>query len=102
MIGALGIFVIVLSFIPLTIFRGWVISWLWLWFAVPLGAPTIGVAWAIGLSSLTGLFQHVQSEAKAEDDNPLSRLGKAYSKVILYPVIALLAGWLAHAAMTAN
>jgi hypothetical protein len=31
------------------VFGGWVMSWLWAWFVVPLGVTQIGVAHAVGL-----------------------------------------------------
>lgn len=48
---------------PTAMLRGYVIQKLWLWFLVPLGLPTIGVAHAIGISILIGAltFQFVVS-----------------------------------------
>jgi len=45
-----------LLIVPVTIFRGYVLSQLWHWFVVPLGVTDIGIAWAIGLSVLVTLF----------------------------------------------
>ena len=42
--------------IPSTIFQGFVLSQLWLWFFVPLGVPSIGVANAIGITLLVSFL----------------------------------------------
>ena len=43
---------LICSIIPLAIWRGFVLTKLWLYFAVPLGADVISIAHAIGLSFL--------------------------------------------------
>jgi hypothetical protein len=58
-----GTVILVLS----SIYSGYVFSWLWLWFAVPLGAPPIGVAMAIGLRLL--IAQHPGLSKKKSDDD---------------------------------
>jgi energy-coupling factor transporter transmembrane protein EcfT len=35
--------------IAVVILHGWVLTYLWKWFIVPLGVVKIGVAWAIGV-----------------------------------------------------
>jgi hypothetical protein len=94
--------IIVLSFIPLAVLNGWALSWLWLWFIVPLGAPQIGIAWSIGISALVGMLRGSNPEPpKPEDfEEAKSRLVKAYSRVITMPLASLLIGWLAHLAMS--
>ena len=50
----------------LAIWRGFVLSYLWQWFLVPLGVSEISIAHAIGLSVLVGMFtSHIKS--KSED-----------------------------------
>ncbi len=50
----------------LAIVRGWALSKLWVWFIVPLGAPQIGIAMAIGVSGTIALF-HPQPTKKSDD-----------------------------------
>ena len=38
--------------------KGFVLSVLWGWFAVPLGVPAIGIAGAIGIALLVGMLSH--------------------------------------------
>ena len=53
----MGKIIVTLLCIPfVTALRGWVAAWLWLWFAVPFGAPAIGVWGALGLSCLISAF----------------------------------------------
>lgn len=42
--------------IPAIIFRGFVLTQLWGWFVVPLGADRLGIAHALGLSLMLGIF----------------------------------------------
>jgi len=45
----------VFLFVPSLILEGWVVSWCWEWFVVPLGAPSISVLHGAGLSLLVCL-----------------------------------------------
>jgi len=45
-----------LALVPLlALFRAWVALKMWVWFAIPLGAPAIGMAHAYGLCLLIGI-----------------------------------------------
>ena len=79
--------------------RAWIITWLWLWFIVPLGVTEIGLAWAIGLASIISMFSHDAPPAKASDETDM--WAKAIGKLIVSPLLALGFGWLAHLAMVA-
>lgn len=74
--------------IPLALLNGWVISWLWLWFLVPLGIPAIGVVHAMGISGIIGLLtkQYV----------PKSDTGESFSFSIVFPLVCLLTGYVIH------
>lgn len=49
--------------------QGLALSWLWLWFAVPLGAPSIGIAHSLGISTLLCLLRPVElSKASVQTD----------------------------------
>lgn len=78
-----------------SIWRGFVLSILWGWFAVPLGLPPIGIAWAIGVATVVGMLAGSYSEDKEDKDD-------GWKKVIVLfvaPLIALGVGWVAHASM---
>ena len=38
------------------ILGGWIATYIWEWFVVPFGAPSIHLAWAIGLSCLVARY----------------------------------------------
>lgn len=59
---ALVVGLIVLSLL----LNGWVFSWLWLWFLVPLGLPAIGVVHAIGIAGAVG---YVTRDRKRNKDS---------------------------------
>ena len=56
----------VVALVASTVYGGYVFTWLWYWFAVPLGAPQIGIAMAIGLRLL---ILQVPRRDKAEESD---------------------------------
>lgn len=73
-----------------SIYAGYVSSWLWLWFVVPLGAPPIGTAWAIGLGCL------VSRLSLADIATPVLGLSKVISETVIWLSLIWLTGWIAH------
>ncbi len=59
----LGVLAII---VPLSIWKGFVLSILWGWFLVPLGVPAIGTAHAIGIAVLVSMltYQHRKSSSE--------------------------------------
>lgn len=70
---------------------GWVIATLWTWFMVPLGAPVIGIAHAIGLRTVGKML--VGSHARGEDDRSLLEMVKNGA---MGPLAFLTIGYTAH------
>lgn len=102
--------IVVAISLPLTLFRGWVFSILWLWFAVPMGAPEIGYATATGLCLITGLaipdFSAASKLAEKDDesDDTKEKLKKQATKAAMSlvthffrTVFTLGLGWFVHA-----
>lgn len=58
----------ILLMVPLFIFRAWVLTLTWGWFAVPLGAPAIGKAHAWGLTALVYMFVTSGHKSAAKDE----------------------------------
>lgn len=96
--------------LPLTLFRGWVFSILWLWFAVPMGAPEIGYATAMGLCLIVGLtipdFSSAGrlTEKDDESDDAKEKFKKQATKAAMSlvthffrTVFTLGLGWFVHA-----
>lgn len=56
--------------IPLTVIaRGWVLAKLWMWFVVPIGVVHIGIANAIGLSIVVGMFRAANQCQKEKNED---------------------------------
>lgn len=81
------------------VLRGWVLSWLWLWFIVPLGAPDIGVAWAVGISVLMSMLAQSPKVDSDKGEDAGEKFAKAIALMLVSPLIALLVGWIAHSVM---
>jgi dolichyl-phosphate-mannose--protein O-mannosyl transferase len=85
--GVVGLIVVA------TLWRAWVLTVLWVWFLVPLGAPAITIATAIGISLVAGMFTtHLQTKSDSEKDVS-ALVGKALGHAIGGPAIVLFIGW---------
>jgi len=80
------------------LWRGYVLSFLWGWFMVPLGVKPVGVAVAVGLSSLGGML--TKEGAKVSDlEVKASKIDQWIVWVFntfLWPLIGLTVGWICH------
>ncbi len=84
-------FVGAIALIPLlTILRGLVLSTLWRWFLVPLGAPAIGIAAAIGISVIVAMLT---ANPHAATNEKTTALQKTWLSILL-PLVSLLSGWI--------
>lgn len=77
--------------------RGLVLSRLWLYFVVPLGASTIGVWHAVGLSGLVALMTANLGRKKEPEGLYWQALGMVES--VVAALISWWLGWLVHLAM---
>lgn len=93
----LSVFLITMASAPLW---AWVMTKNWSWFAVPLGAPQIGMAHAYGIWILLGMFSGPplvnKNDGHTERDRDLWRVCKAW----LIPPISLALGTVVHTLMT--
>lgn len=79
--------------VPLVLLDAAVLATLWRWFAVPLGAPAVGLAHMVGIATLVGLGTH-QFVPTAGMDNRERAVG-AIADGLVAPTFALLVGWIA-------
>jgi hypothetical protein len=75
-------------------FNGWVLSILWGWFFVPiLGLPALGVAQAIGISTVVGYLTHQHRKT------PEGEEAEAFAYIAAQPLFALLIGYIVKSFM---
>jgi hypothetical protein len=88
--------VVALVMVPVgIILRGFVLCQLWLWFLMPLGVKEIGMAHALGLTTLVSMFgMQSGSTVKKDDDTPLAL--HVVVMTVAPPLFCLFAGWLFH------
>jgi hypothetical protein len=84
LLGAVGMIVL------LTLYGALVLWVLWGWFIVPLGAPQIGIAWAIGIALVANLLAPTPAPAASEKDAK-----QHVTTSLLKPAVALAIGWVA-------
>ena len=91
MVASLGLFLLSLVSAALIVYRGWVFSVLWGWFAVPVFAlPSISIPAAIGLAAIVSMLTSHQT-AENKDGDKWAKFGG----VLLGPAMVLLVGWIA-------
>ncbi len=89
--------------VPLGLFRGWILSILWGWFAVPMGLPALGVAHVWGLALLIGLATYQSRINLASEELEFSEI--VVSSLVegtSVCTIVLGAGYIAHAIASAS
>ena len=90
---------LMLLVVPVTaLWSGYVLSVMWAWFIVPLGAVSIGVWHAFGISVLVDLLTFKQPQEKVDDSKRPSP-GVRIATSLFVPLIVLGFGWAAHAMM---
>ena len=93
--GCIGIALSVLGlWIVSVLLEAWALTKLWGWFVVTtFGAPSIGIAAAIGLSCLINLTHPVSSNQKDDGETNWARV---FGLTILRPLFAVFFGWIAY------
>ena len=86
------LFALVLS----PILHGWVLTYLWRWFVVPLGVKELSIAWAIGISVVVSMLTK-QWQPEQKDKHPSLR--SVVVELFLSPFVFLAFGAIVHAFM---
>jgi hypothetical protein len=88
-LGVFAVAGVVALMIVASMLRGWALSTLWAWFAVPIfGLPPLGIAQAIGISLTLGMITHQYVPTKEKDTaGPI-----LFS--LLMPLLAVGIGWI--------
>jgi len=77
-----------------TMIRGWVLAVQWEWFLVPLGAPAVGVAQAIGISIVVAMLTHQPTKSKDDDKSAQEILWLALINSIVLSLFYLVLGFI--------
>lgn len=75
-----------------TVLRGVVLSYLWEWFIVPFGIPSIGIAHALGVSTIVGFLTYHDLHLKQETHPKWTRLTLS----LVFPIFIFVFGYLYH------
>jgi len=84
-------FILFILLIPAMILRGWVLLNMWTWFILPLGAPEINLAHALGLS--TTLYLMNGMEVSTEENSDEEKI-KKFAQGVIILLITLFIGWI--------
>ena len=87
--GVAAFFAVLVGF---SIYRGWALSYLWQWFMVPIGIPTLSVPQCIGITLVVSFLTH-QYYREPEDKRETSEKIAAGVILILGPLLTLGFGW---------
>lgn len=80
--------------VPLTFWQGWMVARLWRWFVVPIGAPAIGLAQAVGLAVIVAMFRRSRGGKLADDHVALQLVYGSGDRTLQF-LVAALAHWIA-------
>jgi hypothetical protein len=91
-VAALLALAVILPFaVTAIVLRGWVLTYLWLWFIVPFGAPVLTIPMAIGLTLLVNYLSGAIKITK--DEKPIIDV---MIEVFASPFIVLGMGYIIH------
>ena len=80
-----------------SIWKGYVLTLLWLWFVAPLfGLPFLTLGSAVGLSLVVTFLTYQHGLAKDEEGKLAVQMINGVTSSFLFPAIALGLGWLVH------
>jgi hypothetical protein len=72
------------------------LSWLWLWFVVPIfHLPALNIVQAIGISMVVGFLTMQMSTAKEEDDKSKKKIN-LIADLIFHPFLVVGIGYIVH------
>lgn len=81
-----------------TIIYGWLLSTLWNWFLVPLGAPVITIAHACGIWLIVSVVT-AKEPTHTDDRHASDRTAGAVMYMVVFPALAYIVGMIIHGLM---
>ena len=94
--GCVGVFVLLAAYVVVaSIVRGWVLTYLWQWFILPVfDVRDITIVEAIGLSMVVTFLTVQQQQTKDERDG--TEKASDLVAAIIYPFLVLVIAWIVH------
>lgn len=91
----LGVFIGIPALLSMSaLLNGWVLSYLWLWFIVPLGVPALQLGHAIGVSCLISFATYQELEGCAKEKTEYAeRVGEILGTFVVRPLSVFAFGW---------
>lgn len=87
--------VVIITLILSAIWRGYVLTKLWIWFIVStFGASPLRIAEAIGVALVVSFLCYQYNSYEDKDASASERLIKGISVALLSPAVVLLVGWI--------
>lgn len=87
----------ILLMVPSIIWKGYVLTVLWGWFACPLfDLPKLHLAPAVGVALMASFLTHQYVDCQPKDEEPGEKLAGLLVLSFLWPLMALAIGWIAH------
>jgi hypothetical protein len=93
---AIGCLVTLITFPFITAYSGFALSYLWLWFFVPLGLMPIGMCHALGIATLIGLYGNNDYNGKKDETNTGLALFRFIIARTTHITFALVFGYIWH------
>lgn len=89
--AALALLPLLVLLIPIEIAtQGYILSWLWEWYVVPLGVSQINVAHALGLTLIYNMISFGQRKTEAKSKDNFEIAGNIIGKFIGYGIVLLM------------
>lgn len=80
----LGVFLLLAIAVAL---NGFMLSFMWEWFVVPLGVPSIGIAQAIGIAIIVSVLTYQGGDSSADAEDGLNKiLGRLFGKIVAFGI----------------
>lgn len=78
------------------ILRGWVLTILWGWFAVPFGLPVLNIPTAIGVALIVSYLTHQTVDAQPKEESAGEKFATAVVMAFVGPFLTLGFGLIVH------
>jgi hypothetical protein len=83
---------IVAALLMLAVLNGFMLSYMWEWFVVPFGLPSVSIIHAIGIAILVSMLTDHSKSSKGDDDPFIQIAIYVVARLIAFGIAFLLSG----------